>query len=286
MNCSTFRTHWVNYTDLSPESADLPRQCLLPEKPVLSIQMLEDRYALENHLLDAVHHGDAELAMQALQSFRGVTIPGRKGHTKTTTVRFRAVALNALLRKESERAEVHDFYLDTLYNDYLLAAGEITTEQQEQALVVEMLQQYFDRVARYSTAGYSVVIRNITHYINLHLKEDLTLSTLAARSNPSRSYLSDRLHREVHSNLTDYVTLTRIQFAANLRRYHHYTITQAAQEVGIPVVPYPPVQAHHRRDAVPLRPVESHRGLRDEPAKKENFAAALSLLAILCSMVL
>lgn len=286
MNCSTFRTHWVNYTDLSPESADLPRQCMLPEKPVLSIQMLEDRYALENHLLDAVHHGDAELAMQALQSFRGVTIPGRKGHTKTTTVRFRAVALNALLRKEAERAEVHAFYLDTLYNDYLLAAGEITTEQQEQALVVEMLQQYCDRVARYSTAGYSVVIRNIIHYINLHLKEDLTLSTLAARFNLSRSYLSDRLHREVHSNLTDYVTLTRIQFAANLLRYHHYTITQAAQEVGIPVVPYPPVQAHHRRDAVPLRPVESHRGLRDEPAKKENFAAALSLLAILCSMVL
>ncbi len=259
---------------------------MLPEKPVLSIQMLEDRYALENHLLDAVHHGDAELAMQALQSFHGVTIPGRKGHTKITTVRFCAVALNALLRKEAERAEVHAFYLDTLYNDYLLAAGEITTEQQEQALVVEMLQQYCDRVARYSTAGYSVVIRNIIHYINLHLKEDLTLSTLAARFNLSRSYLSDRLHREVHSNLTYYVTLTRIQFAANLRRYHHYTITQAAQEVGIPVVPYPPVQSHHRRDAVPLRPVESHQGLRDEPAKKENFAAALSLLAILCSIVL
>lgn len=286
MNCSTFRTHWVNYTDLSPESADLPRQCMLPEKPVLSIPMLEDRYALENHLLDAVNHGDAELAMQALQSFRGVTIPGRKGHTKTTTVRFRAVALNALLRKEAERAEVHAFYLDTLYNDYLLAAGEITTGQQEQALVVEMLQQYCDRVARYSTADYSVVIRNIIHYINLHLKENLTLSTLAARFNLSRSYLSDRLHREVHSNLTDYVTLTRIQFAANLLRYHHYTITQAAQEVGIPVVPYPPVQAHHRRAAVPLRPVESHRGLRDEPAKKKNFAAALSLLAMLCSMVL
>ena len=96
--------------------------------------------------------------------------------------------------------------------------------------MVEMLQQYCDRVARYSTAGYSVVIRNIIHYINLHLKEDLTLSTLAARFNLSRSYLSDRLHWEVHSNLTDYVTLTRIQFAANLLRYHHYTITQAAQE--------------------------------------------------------
>lgn len=172
------------------------------------------------------------------------------------------------------------------YNDYLLAAGEITTEQQEQTLVVEMLQQYCDRVARYSTAGYSVVIRNIIHYINLHLKKDLTLSTLTARFNLSRSYLSDLLHREVHSNLTDYVTLTRIQFAANLLRYHHYTITQAAQEVGIPVISYLPVQAHHRRDAVPLRPVESHRGLRDEPAKKKNFAAALRLLAMLCSMVL
>lgn len=44
--------------------------------------------------------------------------------------------------------------------------------------------------------------------------------------------------REVHSNLTDYVTMTRIQFAANLLRYHHYTVAQAAQEVGIPDVPY------------------------------------------------
>lgn len=42
----------------------------------------------------------------------------------------------------------------------------------------------------------------------------------------------------MHSNLTDYVTPTRIQFAANLRRYHHYTITQAAQEVGIQDVLY------------------------------------------------
>lgn len=42
----------------------------------------------------------------------------------------------------------------------------------------------------------------------------------------------------MHSNLTDYVTLTHIQFAANLLRYHHYTITQAAQEVGIQDVLY------------------------------------------------
>ena len=44
--------------------------------------------------------------------------------------------------------------------------------------------------------------------------------------------------REVHSSLTDYVTLTHIQVASNLLRYHHCTITQAAQEVGIPDVPY------------------------------------------------
>ena len=66
-----------------------------------------------------------------------------------------------------------------------------------------MLQQYCDRVARYSTAGYSVVIRNIIHYINLHLKKDLTLSTLAARFYLSRSYLTDRLKRDVHRTLND-----------------------------------------------------------------------------------
>lgn len=234
----SFRTQSVRYTELSSEHIPSPLQFMPPEKPVLSIQMLEDRYALENRLLDAVHHGNADLAMEALQSFRGVTVPGRKGHTETTTVQFRMVSLNALLRKEAERAEVHPFYLDTLYNDFLLSAGKITTEQQEQQLVVDMLRQYCERVSKYSTSGYSVVIRNIIHYINLHLKEDLSLSSLAARFNLSRSYLSDRFRREVHINLTDYVNLTRIQFAANLLRYHHYSISAAAQEIGIPDVSY------------------------------------------------
>lgn len=235
---SAFRSLSVDYTDLPTANTGAPLQFMPPEKPVLSIQMLEDRYALENRLLDAVHHGDADLAMQALQSFHGVTIPGRKGHNEATIVQFRTVSLNALLRKEAERAEVHPFYLDTLYNDFLLSIGKLTTEQQEQQLVVEMLRQYCDRVARYSTSGYSVVIRNIIHYINLHLKEDLTLSTLAAQFSLSRSYLSDRFRREVQINLTDFVNITRIQFAANLLRYHHYSIAAAAQEVGIPDVSY------------------------------------------------
>ena len=68
------------------------KQCMLPEKPSSASRCWRTATRWKNHLLDAVNHGDADLAMQALQSFRGVTILGRKGHTKTTTVRFRAVA--------------------------------------------------------------------------------------------------------------------------------------------------------------------------------------------------
>lgn len=235
---SDFHVASVDYTELAPEYTAPSAPVIPPEKPILSIQTLEDRYTLEAQLLHAVHCGRFEAALQVLQSFSGITIPGRKGHSEATTVQFRLVSLNALLRWEAEHAEVHPFYLDTLYNDFMMEISQITTEKQEQHLVLEMLQQYCDRVSRYSTSGYSVVIRNIIHYINIHLKDDLSLSALAAQFNLSRSYLSDRFRREVQVNLTDFVNTTRIQFAANLLRYDHYSVSAAAQEVGIPDVSY------------------------------------------------
>ena len=95
--------------------------------------------------------------------------------------------------------------------------------------------------------------------------------------------------REVHSSLTDYVTLTRIQFAANLLRYHHYTIAQAAQEVGIPDVPY---FTRLFKRTMGETPSQYARKKTIEAQKTNPLIRRIlqrrssSFLAILCSMVL
>lgn len=225
--------------ELAGYASTFPLRTVMPrEKPVLSMEMLEDRYALENRLLSAVHKGDAEAAQKALQSFSGVTVPDRPGQSRQITLQYRLVALNALLCKEAERAEVHPFYLDTLYNDVLIKIANVCNERQEHQVILQMLRQYCERVRQYSAAGYSPVVRNAVYYINSHLKEDLSLHRMAALLNVNRSYLSSLFRRETGRKLTDYVISARIEYAANLILHSQSSVTAAAAAVGYADVSY------------------------------------------------
>lgn len=227
----------VSHEELACDA--LPVRTVFPrEKPVLSMEMLEDRYCLEKKLLAAVHQGDASAAQQALQSFSGVTVPPRPGESRQLSLQYRLVALNALLRKEAERAEVHPFYLDGLYNDLMSKIGSIHSARQEHQMVLSMVTQYCERVRQYSAAGYSPMVREAIYYIGGHLGDDLTLHRLADMLNVNRSYLSGLFRRETGRNLTDYVNTARVEFAANLMLYSQYSVAAASAAAGIPDTSY------------------------------------------------
>lgn len=59
-------------------------------------------------------------------------------------------------------------------------------------------------------------ISDIVHYINDHLAEKLTLSSLADIFNLNKHYLSHSFHEKMGMTLTDYITGKRIQFALEL----------------------------------------------------------------------
>lgn len=207
-------------------------------EPILTMKMMEERYELENHLLEAIHHGDETLALQALQNFGGITVPLRDEEHISISVQYRLVGLNALFRKEVESVDVHPLYIDKLSNQLQFHIQEIQTEKESQEVVVEMIQEYCDLVKNYSLAGHSPIIRNVIRYARTHLNEDLSLRSLAERFNINRTYLSTLFHQEMNTTLTDYINGLRIEYAIELLRNNHLGIANVCAEVGFSDVSY------------------------------------------------
>ncbi|MBQ8280286.1 MAG: helix-turn-helix transcriptional regulator [Roseburia sp.] len=207
-------------------------------EPVLSMKMMEERYELENRLLEAVHHGNEKLALQALQDFGGFTVPLRDQEHISLSVQYRLVGLNALFRKEVEAEDVHPLYIDKLSNEIQFRIQEIQTEKGCQKLVIDMIKAYCDLVKNYSLAGHSPVIRNVIRYARTHLNEDLSLRSLAERFNINRTYLSTLFHQEMGTTLTDYINELRIEYATELLCNNHFSIAAVCTEVGFSDVSY------------------------------------------------
>lgn len=205
---------------------------------ILSMKMMEERYELENRLLEAIHHGEEKQALQALFNFGGITVPLRDEEHISISVQYRLVGLNALFRKEVESVDVHPLYIDKLSNQIQFRIQEIQTEKESQTLVVDMITEYCDLVKNYSLAGHSPVIRNVIRYARTHLNEELSLRALAERFCINRTYLSTLFHQEMSTTLTDYINSLRIEYATELLRNNHLSIADVSVEVGFSDVSY------------------------------------------------
>ena len=202
------------------------------------MQMMEERYEVENRLLEAIRHGNQPLALQALQNFGGITVPFRTAQDLETTVQYRMVGLNANFRKEAEKAEVHPMYLNELSGEILSLVHKVKTEEDSQRLVVYMINSYCNTIKRYSMQGFSPVVRNVIWYATTHLNEDLSLRTLADLFSINRSYLSSLFRKETGVQLTEYINNLRVEYAATLLANHQISIAEVAAIVGIADVSY------------------------------------------------
>lgn len=227
----------AEYTKPYDSASTAPALAII-EKPILSMQMMEERIELENRLLEAIHHGNEALALQVLQNFGGITVPYRDEQNIALSIQYRLVGLNASFRKEVEQVDVHPLFVDQLSNRILFRIAEVTTPEESQKMVISMIHSYCDLVKRYSIANYSPVIKNVIRYARTHLNEDLSLRTLAERNRINRTYLSSLFRQETGTTLTEYINRMRVEYAVELLSGSKLSITAVSAELGFTDVSY------------------------------------------------
>ncbi len=207
------------------------------EDSFLSVQILEDRYAAETQLIQAVASGKLHKAELALTNMSGHQFE-RRSENPIRDFKNYAIILNTILRKAVETAAVHPIQIHSISAQYAHKIELINSRSSFMSLVKEMVRKYTLLVKNHSLKGYSMLVRKVLTSINNDLTDDLTLNKLATELNVNPSYLSTLFKKETGSTLTDYVNHKRIEHAILLLNSTDMQIQTIALYCGIPDVNY------------------------------------------------
>lgn len=217
---------------------DIQSNLLLPnDEIVLDMQILEERYRLENALLDAISRGDRRSAIAKYQNFSTFTLENRT-LDPIRNARNHGLILNTLYRKAAEKSFIHPVYLDDISRQFSSQIEQTQSIIKINNLMLEMTRKYCNLVKKHSMQGLSPLIRKTVDYINLNLSSPLSLNSLATTFSVNASYLSSMFKKEMHTTVTGYINSQRVKTAIELLNTTDLNIQLIAWHVGIDDVNY------------------------------------------------
>ena len=203
----------------------------------LPAELIAERYASENRMLQAVTKGDNEEAMAAYENFRRFQLTPRL-HSPLRDFKNFSIILNSLLRKAIEQASVHPYYIDRISSRFAIEIEALASLEEGERLRMRMVKEYCLYVKKYSLQQYSPLIQKVINEVNLHMDSSLSLKSLAAQCYISPSYLSNVFKQETGQTLTDYISSRRMERAARLLLTTNARVAVVAEKVGILDVNY------------------------------------------------
>ena len=203
----------------------------------IPVAMIEQRYQVENEMLEAVSRGDDTAAMLCIRQYSRFSLGDRFIGTLYRE-KSQFIIMNTLLRKAIEQNAVHPFYVDKISSSYARRIEALDTVEDVQATLQQMIRDYCAYARRYSLKGYSPTVQKVINHINLNLSEPHTLKSLAALCHISPSYLSSLFKQETGSTLIDYINTQRVKRAAQQLTTTDRSISEVAEEMGILDVNY------------------------------------------------
>lgn len=201
------------------------------------MENVEQRYAYENQLMDAVSKGQlhkADILFSGLSTFS----MEQRVDDPVDNVKNYCIIMNTLLRKAAERGGVHPMYIDRTSSDFAIKITKLRSLDAVSHFMTEMFQAYCRLVRKHAIKKYSPPVQKALVYIDSHLADNLTLSTLADTLNISSSYLSTLFKKEVGQTLTAHINTQRIKHAKYLLETTKLQVQTIAQHCGILDVQY------------------------------------------------
>ena len=198
---------------------------------------MEQRYAYENELIEAVSRGQAHKADLLLSIFSATAFEQRAADPVRNLKNY-CIIMNTILRKAAERGGVHPLHLDTTSSAFALQIEQVVSTADVPNLMTEMFRTYCQLVNKHSTKSYSPTVQKAVTCIEADPAGNLNLRTLSQRLNVSSSYLSSLFKKETGQTLTDYITRHRIRQAQHLLKTTRLQIQTVAQHCGFVDVHY------------------------------------------------
>lgn len=114
-----------------------------------------------------------------------------------------------------------------LSDSFILRADECNTENELHELHQEMLICYTKKMNRVKIGNiYSKQIIKAVDYINCHINEKITIQDISDHVSLSVSYLSRLFKDEVGHNVSEYITIRKIETASRMFKYSEQSTSE------------------------------------------------------------
>ena len=217
---------------LSPEDKKSPA-----EDTLWYMRSIEQRYAYENELIEAVSKGHSHKADMIYDTFSHLSLEQRSNDPLRNAKNY-CIIMNTLLRKAAEQGGVHPMNLDRVSSGFAFRIEQAVSLESVPGIFSEMFHTYCRLVRKNSLKGYSPPVQRAVALIEADLSASLNLRTIAHNLNISSSYLSSLFKKETGQTLTDYIILRRMDLARNLLSRTKLQVQTVAQHCGILDVHY------------------------------------------------
>lgn len=213
--------HQNEVSNLSPEGAD-----------EATMELLEHRYRYEKLMLQEVAQGNLDMALNHYRQFFLASRSIVRTEDPIRTSKNLSFSLNTMLRKAAETAGIHPVYLDIISNNFAMLIENSNKLEELEEFKHQMISAYCRFVQKYRLDTYSPLVRKAVTYIRVHLSDQLSLHQIAAGIKVSPSYLSRIFNQEMKESISNYITRTRVDKAAELLSFSRMPIQHVAAYVG------------------------------------------------------
>ena len=201
------------------------------------MRAMEQRYDLENEMIEAVRHGRLKNEIMLLSVLSDNAFEKRLPDLLRNAKNY-CIIMNTLLRKAAENGGVHPLYIDRLSSDFAAKIEKMPSLQHTPQMMRDIFKGYCRLVREHSSKNYSLVVKNTVLLIDFDISADLSLSKLAAQQNVSAGYLCAIFKREVGKTVTEYVRDKRMEYACHLLATTELQVQTVALYCGIVDVQY------------------------------------------------
>lgn len=235
----TFTDVDVNHTADQPASPiHRPLHDDVFDDVLMDMRTMEQRYAFENELIEAVRLGQLHKQTQFFSAVTNTNYYEMRVSDPVRNVKNYCIIMNTLLRKAAEQGGVHPLYIDRVSSDFAQRIEQMTRASQSPEMMQQIFRGYCTLVRQHTLQNYSRVVQTAMLLIDSDLSANLTLHSLSQNLQVSAGYLSTVFKQETGQTLTSYIREKRMQHARHLLRTTNLQIGTVALHCGIPDLHY------------------------------------------------
>jgi len=186
-------------------------------------------YLLESKLFNAITLADKKLALDIFNKIN-YSKKASLSRDRLRSLINSVICSITIFTRAAIDAGINDEIAFNLSDKYINLVDSCKTEDLVIKYEQEALEEYIDLISKHQKNIYSPYVLKAQKYINLHIKDKLSLSIVSKNIHVSSSYLSLNFKQEIGKSITKYINELKIKESLYLLKTNDASITKITNE--------------------------------------------------------